>query len=199
MPLLLMQKVLGENGASIWRKANGIDNNPIEPYTEQKSMSTETTFDKDTTDVAMLERTLIGMVDSLAFDLRKLKKVAGCITLKLKYSDFQTHTFQASIPYTASDHVILRKVKELFVKNYSRRVLIRLIGVKFSNMVSGFNQINLFDDTEEKINLYTALDKIRMRFGSDLIMPACGELRSEKLAKEEIKKLDKKNAAENRT
>ncbi len=199
MPLLLMQKVLGENGASIWRKANGIDNNPIEPYTEQKSMSTETTFDKDTTDVVMLERTLIGMVDSLAFDLRKLKKVAGCITLKLKYSDFQTHTFQASIPYTASDHVILRKVKELFAKNYSRRVLIRLIGVKFSNMVSGFNQINLFEDTEEKINLYTALDKIRMRFGNDLIMPACGELRSEKLAKEEIKKLDKKNAAENRT
>ncbi len=198
MPMLLMQKVLGENGASIWKKANGIDNNPIEPYTEQKSMSTETTFDKDTTDVAMLERTLIGMVDSLAFDLRKLKKVTGCVILKLKYSDFQTHTFQASIPYTASDHVIMQKIKELFAKNYSRRVLIRLIGIKFSNMVSGFNQINLFEDTEEKINLYTALDKIRMRFGSDLIMPACGELRSEKLAKEEIKKIEKQQAAEKR-
>lgn len=174
MPIMVLQKVLGDNGSSIWRKANGIDNNPIEPYSEQKSMSKETTFDKDTTDFEMLKNILVVMVDTLSFDLRKQKKVTGCITLKLKYSDFQTHTFQASIPYTASDDVLLRKVTELFMKNYNRRVLIRLIGVKFSNLVSGFNQINLFDDTEEKINLYTALDKIRMRFGETAISRAVG-------------------------
>jgi DNA polymerase-4 len=174
MPMIAMQRVLNENGASIWRKANGIDTNPIEPYTEQKSMSKETTFDKDTTDATMLQNMLVTMTDTLAYDLRQLKKVTGCITLKLKYSDFQTHTFQASIPYTASDHVLLQKVTELFMKNYNRRVLIRLIGVKFSNLVSGFNQINLFDDTEEKINLYSALDKIIMRFGSDAIGRAVG-------------------------
>ncbi len=174
MPMIAMQRVLNENGASIWRKANGIDTNPLEPYTEQKSMSKETTFDKDTTDANMLQNMLVTMTDTLAYDLRQLKKVTGCITLKLKYSDFQTHTFQASIPYTASDHLLLQKVTELFMKNYNRRVLIRLIGVKFSNLVSGFNQINLFDDTEEKINLYSALDKIRMRFGSDAIGRAVG-------------------------
>lgn len=174
MPILAMQKVLGENGGSIWRKANGIDHNPIEPYSEQKSMSKETTFDKDTTDFEMLKNVLVTMIDTLGFDLRKQKKVTGCITLKLKYSDFQTHTFQASIPYTASDDVLLKKVTELFLKNYNRRVLIRLIGVKFSNLVSGFNQINLFDDTEEKINLYSALDKIRMRFGEQAIGRAVG-------------------------
>ena len=174
MPMIAMQRVLNENGVSIWRKANGIDTNPLEPYTEQKSMSKETTFDKDTTDANMLQNMLVTMTDTLAYDLRQLKKVTGCITLKLKYSDFQTHTFQASIPYTASDHVLLQKVTELFMKNYNRRVLIRLIGVKFSNLVSGFNQINLFDDTEEKINLYSALDKIRMRFGSDAIGRAVG-------------------------
>lgn len=198
MPVQLMQKVLGENGASIWRKANGIDNNPIEPYTEQKSISTETTYDKDTTDVDMLKKQLIGMTNELAFDLRKMKKVTGCVTLKLKYSDFQTHTFQASIPYTASDDVLLRKLQELFAKNYSRRVLIRLIGVKFSNLVSGFNQINLFEDTEERISLYSAMDKIRMRFGSDLIMPACGELRSEKLAKAALNAIEKANEKQKR-
>ena len=127
----------------------------------------------------MLKNVLVVMVDTLGFDLRKQKKVTGCITLKLKYSDFQTHTFQASIPYTASDDVLLRKVTELFMKNYNRRVLIRLIGVKFSNLVSGFNQINLFDDTEEKINLYSALDKIRMRFGESAITRAVG-LKEEK-------------------
>jgi DNA polymerase IV len=198
MPVLMMQKVLGENGLSIWRKANGIDNNPIEPYTEQKSMSTETTYDKDTTDVAMLRKELTGMANKLAFELRKNKKVTGCVTLKLKYSDFQTHTFQASIPYTASDHVLLQKLLELFQKNYSRRVLIRLIGIKFSNLVSGFNQINLFEDTEERIKLYSAMDKIRLRFGSDLIMPACGELRSEKLVKEELRRLEKENEKQKR-
>ncbi len=191
MPVLMMQKVLGENGLSIWRKANGIDNNPIEPYHEQKSMSTETTFEQDTTDVAMLRKELTGMTNKLAFELRKNKKVTGCVTLKLKYSDFQTHTFQTSIPYTASDHVLLQKLLELFQKNYSRRVLIRLIGIKFSNLVSGFNQINLFEDTEERINLYSAMDKIRLRFGSDIIMPACGELRSERLAREEVKRIEK--------
>lgn len=174
MPMIAMQRVLNENGASIWRKANGIDKSPIEPYTEQKSMSKETTFDKDTTDANLLQNMLVTMTDTLAYDLRKLKKVTGCVTLKLKYSDFQTHTFQASIPYTASDHVLLQKVTELFMKNFNRRVLIRLIGVKFSNLVSGFNQINLFEDTEEKINLYSALDKIRRRFGEDAIGRAVG-------------------------
>lgn len=191
MPVVMLQKVLGENGGSIWRKANGIDNNPLEPYTEQKSMSTETTYDKDTTDIDMLKKELTGMVHALAFDLRSQKKVTGCVTLKLKYSDFQTHTFQASIPYTASDHVLLQKILGLFAKNYSRRVLIRLIGIKFSNLVSGFNQINLFEDTEERIKLYSAMDKIRQKFGSDLIMPACGELRAEKLAKEENRRAEK--------
>ncbi len=174
MPILAMQKVLQENGASIWRKANGIDKSPIEPFTEQKSMSKETTFDKDTTNAEQLQNVLVAMIDTLAFDLRKLQKVAGCITIKLKYSDFQTHTFQATIPYTASDHVLLQKATELFHKNYNRRVLIRLIGVKFSNLVSGFNQINLFEDTEEKINLYSALDKIRLRFGENAIGKAVG-------------------------
>lgn len=169
MPMIAMQKVLQDNGATIWRKANGIDKSPIEPFTEQKSMSKETTFDKDTTNAEHLQNVLVAMIDSLAFDLRKLHKITGCVTLKLKYSDFQTHTFQATIPYTASDHVLLQKATELFRKNYNRRVLIRLIGVKFSNLVSGFNQINLFEDTEEKINLYNALDKIRLRFGENAI------------------------------
>lgn len=186
MPIMAMQKVLGDNGSSIWRKANGIDNNPVEPYSEQKSMSKETTFDKDTTDFEMLKNVLVTMIDTLGFDLRQQKKVTGCITLKLKYSDFQTHTFQSAIPYTASDDVLLRKINELFLKHYNRRVLIRLIGVKFSNLVSGFNQINLFDDTEEKISLYNALDKIRMRFGENAISRAVG-LKEEKNGKEEKK------------
>jgi DNA polymerase-4 len=170
MPLLLMQRVLGENGQMIWKKANGIDNSPVQPYSEQKSMSSETTFDKDTTDIEQLKRVLIRMVEKLAFELRKSKKMTGCVTLKLRYSDFQTHTFQSRIAYTASDHVLLNKVLELFKKNYSRRVLIRLIGIRFSSLVSGYTQINLYEDTEEMINLYQSIDRIRMRYGFKAIM-----------------------------
>jgi len=170
MPPLIMQRVLGENGQLIWKKANGIDNSPVVPWSEQKSMSHETTFDRDTTDIEQLKRILIKMVEKLAYELRCSKKVTGCITLKLRYSDFQTHTFQCRIPYTASDSVLLTKVLELFKKNYSRRVLIRLIGVRLSNLVPGFSQINMYEDTEEMINLYQSLDRIRNRYGFKSIM-----------------------------
>lgn len=169
MPKEVMQRVLGENGLLIWKKSNGIDNSPVEPYTERKSISNEHTFDKDTTDIKKLRQNIVTMIFELAYLLRKEKKVTGCVSLKLRYSDFQTHTFQCRIPYTSNDHILLTKVLELFEQNYSRRILIRLIGVKFTHLVSGFNQINLFEDSEEKIKLYQALDKIRNRFGDDSI------------------------------
>jgi DNA polymerase IV len=170
MPIEFMQSALGENGTTIWKKANAIDNTPVVPYHEQKSMSNETTFERDTTDMELLKQTILSMVFDLAFQLRKQEKLAGCITLKLRYSDFQTHTFQTRIPYTASDHIFMDAIMKLFQKNYSRRVLIRLIGVKLSNLVQGNTQINLFDDTIERINLYHSLDHIRKRFGDNAIM-----------------------------
>lgn len=174
MPITMLQKVLGENGKVIWNKANGIDNNPVEPYSEQKSMSKETTFQTDTTDIVKLKEVLITMVEQLAFELRKSKKVSGCVTLKLRFSDFQTYTFQSRISYTASDHVLLDKILELFNKNYTRRVLIRLIGIKFTNLVAGQTQIDLFDDTEEMLSLYQSLDKIRLKYGDKAVMRSIG-------------------------
>ena len=176
MPVIMLQKAFGESGKVIWNKANGIDDSPVEPYSEQKSMSRETTFQKDTTDVNQLKNVLITMVEELGFELRKSNKVAGCVVLKLRFSDFQTHVFQAAIPYTASDHVILQKLMELFDKHFTRRVLIRLIGVKLSKLVNGQTQIDLFDDTEEMINLYQSLDKIRLRFGDKAVMRSIGLL-----------------------
>ncbi|RZM22786.1 MAG: DNA polymerase IV, partial [Pedobacter sp.] len=164
-----MRRVLGENGVSIWNKANGQDNSPVVPFREQKSMSKETTFQIDTIDMDILRRTLIAMVDELAYDLRTQQKLTGCITLKIRYSNFDTHTQQISINYSNSDRVITEKVMELFKKLYSRRMLIRLIGVKFSKLIHGSYQVDLFNDTQEEINLMQAIDKIRNRFGVDYI------------------------------
>jgi len=174
MPLDVMSKALGENGASIWKKANAIDPSPVVPFQERKSISMERTFDQDTIDVHKLRGLLIAMTENLAFQLRKGEKLTSCVTVKLRYSDFQTETMQCRIPYTSADHILIPKILELFEKLYSRRVLIRLIGVRFSHLVSGGYQINLFDDNEEQISLYTAMDELRKKFGDRAVMKAAG-------------------------
>jgi DNA polymerase-4 len=169
MPVELMAKAFGENGISIWRKANGEDDSPVVPYNERKSLSSEETFESDTIDVAMIKSLLIKMTEKLAYQLRASNKLTACVTVKIRYSNFDTHTTQCRVAYTASDHLLIPKVKELFDKLYERRMLIRLVGVRFSHLVGGGQQINLFEDSEEIIRLYQAMDKMRQRFGADKI------------------------------
>jgi DNA polymerase-4 len=172
MPLEMMQRVLGENGAMIWRKANGIDHSPLVPYVENKSISSETTFDKDTIDVHYLQQVLTNMTESLAYQLRTKKKLTACVAIKIRYSDFNTYTMQCKIPYTAMDHVLIDKAKTLFHKLFQKRLLIRLIGIRFSHLVQGSYQFDLFDDMTEKVMLYSAMDKLRDRFGENIIQRA---------------------------
>ncbi|MCE2740569.1 MAG: DNA polymerase IV [Sphingobacteriales bacterium] len=169
MPPELLVRVMGENGKQIWEKANGIDNRPVQPYHEQKSIGSERTFETDTTDIKFLHEVLSKMVQDICFDMRKQNRLCATITLKLRYSDFQTHTAQVRVAYTSYDHVILTKAKELLTKLYDRRLLIRLIGVKVSNLVYGAQQINLFEDSVEMIKLYQALDQIKHWYGKKAI------------------------------
>lgn len=172
MPQQFLISAFGKNGISLWNKAQGIDDSPIVSYSEQKSISTESTFDHDTIDVKRLKSILIAMVEKIAFQLREQKKLTSCITVKIRYSNFDTETKQIHIPYTSSDHVILRVVQELFDRLYNRRILIRLVGVRLSNLVHGNQQISLFDDTEEDINLYEAMDFIKHKHGVEKLIRA---------------------------
>ena len=174
MPVQMLEQVLGENGTTIWRKANGIDNSPVEPYSERKSISTECTFEKDTIDVTYLNAVLIRMTEKLAFQLRNEQKLTSCITVKIRYSDFNTYTMQMRVPYTALDHVLLEKIKELFTKLYQKRMLIRLIGIRFSHLVHGTYQIDMFNDTIEHLQLYQAMDRLQRRFGKNTVQRAAG-------------------------
>jgi DNA polymerase-4 len=174
MPLELLERVFGQNGTQLWRKANGIDNSPVIPFHERKSISTERTFDRDTTDVSKLKGILAAMAENLAFQLRRGNKLAACVTVKVRYSDFNTHTLQQRIPYTSADHLLIPRVLELFERLYNKRLLIRLVGVRFSELVQGGYQIDLFDDSEELISLYNAMDKIRNRFGDRAVLRAAG-------------------------
>ena len=174
MPVELMEKVFGKNGILIWKKANGIDPSPVIPYSERKSISTERTFDKDTIDVARLKGLMMAMAENLAFQLRRGQKLTACVTVKIRYSDFNTCTSQARIPYTSADHTLIAKAMELFEKLYNRRLLVRLIGLRYSHLVHGGYQINLFEDNEELINLYREMDWIRDKHGDRIVMRAEG-------------------------
>ena len=172
MPIEMMQSVLGRNGIVIWKRANGIDNTPVIPFSERKSISTERTFDRDTTNVINLRGILIAMTENLAYQLRRGDKLTACIAVKVRYSDFNTYTKQLKIPYTSADHVLIPKILDLFDRLYNKRLLIRLIGIRFSHLVTGNYQINLFEDTEEQLGLYSALDNIRKRYGDRSVIRA---------------------------
>lgn len=174
MPVNMMSKVFGKHGISIWKKANGIDNSPVIKYHERKSISTERTFDKDTTDITKLKSIIAAMAENLIFQLRRGNKLTACVTFKIRYSDFQTYTKQQRIPYSSSDHSILPVVSGLYNSLYQRRLLVRLVGVKFSHLVSGGHQINLFEDNDKIISLYQAMDTMRERYGDRAVIRASG-------------------------
>ena len=172
MPLEMMTSVFGKNGQVIWQRANGIDNTPLVAYHERKSISSERTYGQDTTDVVALKTTIVAMAENLAFQLRRGGKLTSCVTVKIRYSDFQTYSKQIKIPYTSADHHLIPTVLELFEKLYNRPMLIRLVGVRYSALTAGTYQINLFDDENKTVNLYKAMDAIRVKYGDRSVMRA---------------------------
>jgi DNA polymerase-4 len=174
MPVNVLQEMIGKNGVELWKKANGIDNTPVEPYRERKSLSTEDTFHQDTTDLVFLRAVICTMVEKLAYQLRSEGWLTANVTVKIRYSNFDTETRQVTLPYTSSDHTLTKAVLEAFEKLYQRRMSLRLVGVRFGRLVRGSYQINLFEDTQEMMSLYQAMDRIKNRFGSGAVMRASG-------------------------
>ena len=177
IPVEMLNTMFGKSGTEMWRRANGIDETPVVPFHEQKSISTENTFQSDTIDMAFMKASLVKMTEQIAFELRSQNRLTGCVTVKLRYSSFDTFTKQKSIPYSAHDHTLIKYVEDLFEKLYDRRLLVRMIGVRFTNLIPGNYQINLFEDKEEDIKLYQSIDSIKFRFGKSLIMRASGMIK----------------------
>lgn len=172
MPVELIVSVLGKNGHKIWERANGIDTSPIVPYSERKSISIERTYDRDTIDMEKLKNTLSAMGEKLAYQLRMGNKLTGNVSVRIRYSDFKTYSKQIKVSYTNADHILIPTIQELFKKLHTRRLLIRLVGVRFTDLVGGHYQIDLFEDNEKTTNLYQSLDYIRNRFGCSSVFRA---------------------------
>ncbi len=172
MPREMMERVLGKNGDTIWEKANAIDDSPVVEFHERKSISNERTFGQDTTDIHKLRTLVAAMAEQLTFELRRAGKIAACVAVKVRYSDFQTVQKQTRIGYSSADHIMIPTVMELFESLYNRRMLVRLVGVRYSDITNGTYQISLFEDTRKTADLYAGMDKVRERFGSRSVMRA---------------------------
>ncbi len=170
VPVRLLEGEFGKRGIELWQKANAVDHSPVVPYSEAKSISAERTFQQDTIDTYFLKAVLSKMSEELGFKLRQQNKLSGCITVKIRYSDFNTYTQQKSIPLTSSDKIIMARVQELFEKLYQKRLLVRLVGVRLSQLVHGNQQISLLEDTAKEIRLYQALDYIKNKHGIDKVI-----------------------------
>jgi DNA polymerase-4 len=172
--LKFLETVFGKHGRYIWERANGIDESEIVPHSDRKSISTENTFHTNVTDIKTLETSLVSMTEELAYKLRKENKVASCLAIKIRYANFETHTVQEKIALTAAEHILIPGIKNLLKKAWNQHRPIRLIGVKLSNLCQGSYQINLFEDNEERIKLYQAMDKINFKFGEKTVCRAAG-------------------------
>ena len=171
-PEEVMEKYFGNWGRSLWRKANGNDNAEIETGWEQKSMSHENTFEEDKTDLNFLYSELVRLTEKTAYSLREDEMLTGCITVKIRYSDFETTSRQETIDYSSLDDKLIAKVKDLFNKSWHKGRPVRLLGVRFSQLIPFTMQMSLFDNNEEKLNLYKAVDDIKDRFGSKSVTKA---------------------------
>ncbi len=169
IPPVFLEREFGKHGIDLWKKANGEDKSPVVPHREQESVSTETTFQTDSIDPVFLENELRKMASRLAFDLRSRQKLASVVTVKIRYSDFQTYTRQLKISPTASDSVIRQTAIGLFERLFERRQLVRLVGLRLGGLTGGLVQLDLFDDTPRETRLLEAMDKIRRRFGGTAV------------------------------
>lgn len=170
-----VEKILGKWGADLWIKVQGTHYSTIAPYHEAKSISTENTFEENITDVSRLMSEIVRMTEKIAFELRKEQKVSGCVTIKIRYPDFETLSRQTSIPYTCADDEIIPVAKDLFHKLYKKGNPVRLLGVRLSDLTNDAIQANLFDNVERKNTLYKAIDEVKNRFGMNSVNRAAGK------------------------
>jgi DNA polymerase-4 len=171
-PVELMERYAGKWGETLWHKAHGRGSTEVFTDWEQKSMSHENTFDTDYTDIDFLNRELVRLTEKTAYSLREDEKLTGCVTVKIRYSDFETTSRQETVNYTALDDVLIAKVKDLFNKSWQKGRAVRLMGVRFSQFIPMTMQMNLFENNAEKLNLYKAVDDIKDRFGAQLVRKA---------------------------
>jgi DNA polymerase-4 len=163
--------LFGKSGLDLLARANGIDDRPIELEREAKSISQETTFERDVTDRGFLEKTIKRQSSQVASQLRKQGLASRTIRIKIRWGNFETHTRQISIDKpTNLDSIISKSALQMFDKFWPQGKPVRLIGVGAAQLTSEPVQLNLLETNENKEEkLLRSVDELRERFGSTIV------------------------------
>jgi DNA polymerase-4 len=189
-PEELLSRVFGSHGSCLAEMAKGIDRTPVEdtgremsPRAARKSLGHEVTLEEDTADPAALHTVLSGLAERCCHRLRSGNRVAGKVTLKLRYEDFVTVTRRTTIPPTDDDIDVYHAARALLRRAYQRRIRVRLLGISLSRLAPARAQGTLFGDSEREKKtrlLLACIDGIRKRFGFDAIARASAHQRTGK-------------------
>ena len=172
---LEIKQVFGNHGESMRRRAQGIDPSPVQPDEDDpKSISNEITFHEDIDDPDHLLDILRNLSDKVGSRLRKADFAGWVVQIKIRYSDFTTLTRQTSLKECSNlDQDIFDAARELLFNNLIHYRPVRLLGVGVTKLEKPHQQLSLWDDnSNKKQDLTKAVDKLREKFGKDIIKRA---------------------------
>jgi DNA polymerase IV len=171
LPGPVLERQFGQAGREMSLHARGIDDRPVTVEHAAKSISSETTFERDVTSPDVLRETLLRLSEEVARELRRKELCAGTVRLKIRWHDFSTHTRQASLLQpTDQDGEIFETVQRLLNGIWTDRRPVRLIGVGAAKLGERAHQLSLWDTHSQKERrLLSALDELRERFGEGAV------------------------------
>lgn len=177
LPENLLSSAFGKMGASLWHLARGEDVRTVETGHEAKSVSRETTFPRDITDGEQIRAVLLELAEDVAHTLRRSQILAGTVTLKLRYGNFETLTRQGGLPAPACLTMpIYTKALDLFARVNTQGRGIRLLGVGTGGLVnnSSSRQIDFFEapGTAREEKIAEAIDRVATRYGRGAVKRA---------------------------
>lgn len=168
LPLERLLNVFGQAGYGLQRAARGMGSAAVVPDADPKSIGRETTFERDLLDWAQIERILMYLAERAAYALREKQMETRCVTLKVRYADFETRTFSRTLlEATCVDSEILQALRELLPKAKERRARVRLIGASLSALTRNQHQMYLFGrkGNEKWERALESIDSLRSRYG----------------------------------
>lgn len=173
----ILWRAFGKHGKTMRDRAWGIDERPVQPDREEKSISAEETFAADIRDIACLATHLSSLADRTASRLRMQSLLAGRVILKIRRSDFATFTRQRRLEPATQNTATVRTVAQRLLDEWlgvHPSAAVRLLGVGVSDLLTGAErQADLFEQAPPKeARLDAAIDDIRERFGATLLTRA---------------------------
>ncbi len=172
LPQQALLRVFGPAGYGLQRRARGICATEVEVGGRPRSIGRETTFERDRSDWRGIERVLTYLAERVAYRLRAKGMETRCVTLKVRYAGFDTHTFASTLPEsTSADTDIIEALAGLLPKAKARREPVRLVGVSLTSLVYDQHQMYLFgrERAEKWGRAFQAVDRLRSRHGFEAV------------------------------